>query len=123
MEQSFNNLDLLLLGFAGIAVHVLIKINKIIQKMNGGFKHWDFVKLEWASIMISVITVLVAVFLRREIEQSEYASKYMGATFFALGILAQFVVYKFIGRAQTIIDKREEDKDISNTKTDTDGTI
>lgn len=125
MEQSWNSLDLLCLGFAGILLHILIKINTINRQMLGGFKYRDFLRLEWPSIMISIVTVLVAVFLRREIEQSEYATKYMGAVFFAVGILAQLIVYKFIGRAQSIIDsKKEDDKENSdNTKTDNNGPV
>jgi hypothetical protein len=105
--MQYSNLFLFLLGFLGVLLHNLVKINEINKDPSKGtFSFKTYFSLEWASIMISLIVVFVCVIIKHDIKQLESAGKYLGAGFVALGYMAQSVLIAFMGKASKMIDTK-----------------
>lgn len=105
--MEYSNYLLFALGFLGVILHNLVKINEINKDPSKGtFKFGKYIGLEWASIMISVIVVFVCVIVKNDIKQLANAGKYLSVGFVALGYMAQSVLISFMGKAQKIIDTK-----------------
>lgn len=98
--MSYQIFTLLACGIFGILVHNLMKIEAINRKENGNFKLGPFFKLEWPSIAISLCVCIVALIARTEIRQLRELGNYLMLGFFAIGYMAQSIVYHFMGKAE-----------------------
>lgn len=98
--MEYQLLTLFGCGIFGILVHNLIKIDQINRKLDGGFKFSPFMRLEWPSIVISFCVVCVALIARTEIKQLKELGNYLMLGFFAIGYMAQSIVYHFMGKAE-----------------------
>lgn len=98
--MEYTNLFLFLLGFFGILIHNLRKVNQVNRRENGNFKLLPFLRLEWPSIALSLCVVIVCLIAKQEIKQLEAASNYLGLFFVFTGYAAQSLVYSVLGKAE-----------------------
>lgn len=94
----YSNLLLIGMGFAGILIHNLIKINDI-NKSGATFNLASYWAKEWAAILINVIVVLCALGAKHEIKELEVAGNYLAFGFLCIGYMGQSILVKFIGSA------------------------
>lgn len=91
--MNYQVLHLMLCGLFGILVHTLMKINSINRKSEGNFKFSKFIKIEWASIFISISIVIVALIARGEVQQLKEIGDYLMLGFFCIGLASQSIAY------------------------------
>lgn len=104
--MEYSTIILFMLGLLGVILHNLVKINEINKDPSKGtFNFESYFKVEWASILISVIVVIICVVIKQDIKQLENAGNWLGAGFVAIGYMAQSVLISFMGKAQKIIEK------------------
>jgi hypothetical protein len=103
--MNYTNVALFALGILGIFIHNLLKMDDINRKENGEFKLWPYLKIEKFSIILSVITVVVCILVKQEIKQLEAVGKWLGVAFVAIGYMAQSIIVKYAGKAETYINK------------------
>lgn len=101
--MNYTTLALIGFGIAGILLHNLVEIGKLNRQSAGNFKILPYIKLEWPSLLISLIVVTVASYLKSEISQLEAAGKWLGVGFVAVGYMAQSVLIAAMGKASKII--------------------
>ena len=106
--MEYTNYILFALGFLGILMHNLVKVESINRQTQGNFKIWPFIKLEWPSIFLSLCVVFVCLIAKSEIKQLEAVGSWLGLSFVAIGYMAQSLIYTFIGKVQKIIDKENK---------------
>lgn len=103
--MSYTPIILCLLGFVGILLHNLIKLDSLNRAGKGKVNMGQYLSMERFTIFISTIVVTVgAFFLQHELSQFEQISKYLGFGFITLGYFAQSLVVKLMGRAQKYIN-------------------
>ena len=83
----------------GILTHILIKINDLNRATNGAFKFGPFIRLEWASICLSVVFCTALLIGRNEIKQLKEAGGWLFLSFYAIGLTSQYIAYKANGAA------------------------
>lgn len=104
--MQYSNFLLFALGLLGVIVHNLVKIDEINKDPSkGNFSFASYFKIEWASILISVIVVIVSVIAKNEVKQLQSAGNWIGLGFVAIGYMAQSILVSFMGKAQKIIEK------------------
>lgn len=106
--MNYTNLMLIGLGILGIFLHNLNALNKINKANDGNVNIVKYLKLEVFSILISFIVVFICILLKQEIKQLEYASKFLGVGFVAIGYSAQSMLVSVMGKANKIIGNDEE---------------
>lgn len=107
--MNYNDLALFAFGMGGILIHNLTKINEL--KKQGKFIAANYFSMEWASISISLIIVILCIFGKKEVAQLEQAGKWLGLAFTTIGYMGQSLFVKFMGRAT----KALSDKDNGST--------
>lgn len=107
--MNYSNLLLLGMGFAGILIHNLIKINDI-NKSGSTFNLATYWTKEWAAILINVIIVCVALGAKHEIKELEIAGNYLAFGFLCIGYMGQSILVKFMGTASKKIGIDEQPK-------------
>ena len=105
----YSNLLLIGMGFAGILIHNLIKINDI-NKSGSVFNLASYWAKEWAAILINVIVVLCALGAKHEIKELEVAGNYLAFGFLCIGYMGQSILVKFIGTASKKLGIDEQSK-------------
>ena len=105
----YSNLLLIGMGFAGILIHNLIKINDI-NKSGSTFNLASYWAKEWAAILINVIVVLCALGAKHEIKELEVAGNYLAFGFLCIGYMGQSILVKFIGTASKKLGIDEQSK-------------
>ena len=98
--MDYTNIILFLLGFFGILIHNLVKVNEINRKNNGNFKFGPFIRLEWPSISLSLCVVIVVLIAKHEVKQLEQVKAWLGLFFVFTGYAAQSLVYAVLGKAE-----------------------
>jgi len=98
--MEYTNLILFAAGMLGVLTHTLMKIDKLNRKTNGAFNFNQFIKIEWASLMLSAIVVVVAIIARTEISQLKAIGSWLALGFYAIGLSAQSVAYFVKGKAE-----------------------
>jgi hypothetical protein len=104
--MQYSNLILLGFGLGGVLVHNLVKINDL--KKNNTFKASAYFGMEWPSIMVSIIVVILAIMGKHEVAQLEQAGVWLGWAFTAIGYMGQSLFVKLMGRASKILDAKSE---------------
>lgn len=99
----YTNALLLLFGILGVLLHNFIKMDELNRKTPGSFKLTSYLRVERFAIVVSLIVIISAVFLKDEIKQLEAAGKWLGIGFLAMGYMGQSVVLKVMGKANKII--------------------
>jgi drug/metabolite transporter (DMT)-like permease len=102
--MQYNDLILFAFGLGGILIHNLTKINELLR--NNKFNPTQYFSLEWASISISVILVILAIFGKHEVKQLDAAGKWLGLAFTAIGYMGQSIFVKLMGRANKVISDK-----------------
>jgi hypothetical protein len=107
--MNYTPLFLLLLGFFGVLMHNLVKMDELNRKQNGSFKLLQYLAIEKFSIALSMCVSAVAVLVSQEIKQLEQVSNWLGIAFIAIGYMAQSILVKFMGKAERIINDKSND--------------
>lgn len=107
MEGNYTSYVLAMLGLVGVLLHNFVKMDSLNKQGKGKFSVIGYVQVEMFSILISVFVVGLCAYLSHEIRELEYAGKYLGLFFVALGYFAQSVLVKFTNRAQKMLDKTD----------------
>lgn len=107
--MEYTNPLLFAVGCLGILTHNLMKIDRLNRKENGNFKFWGFARLEWPSIFISVIVVIVALIARMEVKQLRTIGNWLALGFYCIGLAAQSVAYFLKGRAEKTLDNAKNE--------------
>lgn len=102
--MTYTNLLLFALGLLGIIIHNLKNMNTINKASKGNINIWQYFKIEVYAILLSICLVIVCVIAKTEIKQLEFAGKWLGIGYVAIGFMAQSVVISFAGKSQKIID-------------------
>lgn len=105
--MNYTNYILLALGFFGILIHNLIKIESLNRANDGEMKWRRFFKLEWPSIALSVCVVVVCLIAKHEVKKLEAVSEWLGLSFVAIGYMAQSIVYKYLGKAEKKLNEEK----------------
>lgn len=107
--MNYNNLTLGLLCLLGIFIHNLIELNKINKKSGGKAKLSEYLNLEKYAILLSVVISATAVIISQEIKELEYAGKWLGFGYVAVGYMGQSLVIAAMGKASSTLglDKPE----------------
>lgn len=101
--MEYTHLFLFSLGMLGILLHNLVKIDEINKKANGKInlhKYWD---IERFSVFISIILVFICVIISQEIKELRDMGNWMGLGFVSIGYMAQSILIKYNGKAESII--------------------
>lgn len=110
--MEYTNYLLFVVGLLGILTHNLMKIDKLNRKTNGGFKIKTFIRLEWPSILISIIVVIVCLVARMEVKQLKAIGNWLALGFFAIGLAAQSVAYFIKGKAEKNLEAEDQYRNI-----------
>lgn len=106
--MNYTNGLLLLLGVFGVLTHCLVDINKLNHQPNINTTIKKYFKVEWAAILLSIVLVIVAVIVKKEITVLENAGKWMGIGVFAIGFMANSIITGFQNKAQKFIDNESQ---------------
>ncbi|RUP39773.1 MAG: hypothetical protein EKK63_09040 [Acinetobacter sp.] len=100
--MNYTGIILFGLGLLGILMHNLLKMDEINRKYDGNFNMSKYWSVERFSIIISICVVFIATIVRSEIKQLEYAGKWLGVGYVAIGYMAQSLFVTLMGRAKAI---------------------
>jgi hypothetical protein len=105
--MNYTPFMLFVFGALGVALHNLVKLNDL-KKTNpdGDVNYSKYFKMEWISILISIIVVTLSVWISREIEKLELVGEYLGLGFVAIGYMAQSLLIKYMGKADKILNEK-----------------
>lgn len=107
----YTPLTLFGLGLLGVILHNLIKLNTLKKSSStGDVNYGQYLKMEWITILISVLVVVGLVWTSQEVEELANAGKWLGIGFIAAGYLAQSLLVAFMGRAEGIIKQKTDSK-------------
>jgi len=95
--MNYNDIILFAFGMGGVLIHNLVKIQEL--KKTNQFKAHTYFGMEWPSICISLILVLLAIAGKHEVSQLEQAGKWLGLAFTTIGYMGQSLFIKLMGRA------------------------
>lgn len=110
--MNYTPFILFFLGLLGILLHNLIKIDSLNRAAKGDLNFKQYIKLEWPTIIISVIVVGIALIAQREINQLAIVGKYLGLAFVAIGYMAQSILVSYMGRAENFLNQNKEKTDL-----------
>lgn len=102
--MTYNHLALFLLGILGIVLHNLVELNKVNRAQAGNVNFKQYFKIEWISILISILVIVGTTFISQEIKQLEAVGKWLGAGFIGIGYMAQSLLIAAMGKAETVIN-------------------
>lgn len=97
-----------LLGISGILFHNLIQLYKINKKTDGKASIFKYLRIEIYSILIALLMVFVSIVVLDELNQISYFSSYRGLGFIAIGYMGQSLLVFFIGKAEKVMGKENE---------------
>ena len=104
--MQYNDLILFGFGLGGVLFHNLSKINELKKKNT--FSASAYFGMEWPSICMSVIVVVLCIMGKHEVQQLEQAGRWLGFAFVAIGYMGQSMLVKLMGRASKILDAKSE---------------
>lgn len=102
--MQYNDFILFLFGLGGILIHNLTKIAEL--KKSNQFNAHKYFSMEWPSISISCILVVLAIFGKHEVAKLEEAGKWLGLAFTTIGYMGQSIFVKLMGRANKILGSK-----------------
>lgn len=114
--MNYNDLALFGFGLGGVLIHNLIKINELNK--SGKFSAVKYFGMEWASISISMIILLLCIMGKHEVAQLEGAGTWLGFAFVTIGYMGQSIFVKYMGKANKALggdDATKTDKDNGTT--------
>jgi len=100
--MEYNDLVLFGFGAGGILIHSLLKIDDLKRK--GKFSAPTYLSMEWPSISISLIILLLCLMGKHEVSQLEQAGKWLGLAFTTIGYMGQSIFVKIMGRTSKKLD-------------------
>lgn len=106
--MNYTNVTLYGLAILGVLLHNLIELNKLNRNLAGNVKIGEYLKIERFSIIISLLIGLVALIVKTEIQQIEQAGKWLGLAFMAIGYMGQSLLIFFMGKANKVIEAKDE---------------
>jgi uncharacterized membrane protein len=104
--MNYNDITLFAFGMGGVLVHNLMKIQEL--KKTNQFKAHTYFGMEWPSICISLILVLLAIAGKHEVAKLENAGVWLGGSFIAIGYMGQSLFIKLMGRANKFLNNVEK---------------
>lgn len=106
--MQYNDFILFGFGLGGVLIHNLTKINELNKA--GKFSASTYFGLEWASISISLIIVILCIAGKHEVAQLEQAGNWLGLAFTTIGYMGQSLFVKLMGKASKALgDKTDAD--------------
>src|SRR5438552_11501059 len=102
--MNYTNAVLLALGLLGIVIHNLVKMDELNRKQSGEFNFWPYIKVEKFSILLSFCVLVVCIIAKQEVKQLENVGKWLGLAFVAIGYMAQSIIVKYAGKADSYIN-------------------
>lgn len=107
--MQYTNLMLLGFGILGMLLYILRKVKKINDASVGNFNFGHFLKLEWPSILSSLIVIIICIIAKTEVARLEAVSEYLGLGFVFIGYGGQSWIYSYLGKAEKKLNITEED--------------
>lgn len=107
--MNYTNITLFALGLLGILLHNLVELNKLNKNSGGALNIKQYFNLESYSIAISVVVIIVAIIIKKEITQLEAAGKWLGLAFMTVGYMGQSLLVFIMGKANKVIDKNDNE--------------
>jgi hypothetical protein len=104
--MQYNDFILFGFGLGGVLIHNLTKINEL--KKAGTFKASAYFSMEWASISISLIIVILAIMGKHEVVTLEQAGLSLGLAFTAIGYMGQSLFVKLMGKASKALGDKTD---------------
>jgi hypothetical protein len=114
--MTYTPYILFALGCLGILLHNLIKMDSLNRKSKGNLKLGQYFKLEWVSILISIIVVFVALIAQSEIKQLSVVGNYLELAFVAIGYMAQSIVVSYMGKAEKFLQTEDNSTSLVGDK-------
>lgn len=105
--MNYTDITLFAFGLGGLLIHNLIKIADLKKKNK--FAASSYFGMEWPSISISLIIVVLCITGKHEVKELEQAGKYLGLAFTAIGYMGQSIFVKLMGRASKILDDKPKE--------------
>ncbi len=118
--MEYTPFILCVIGLAGIFIHHLVKIDSL-NRLNEGTIHFGkYLAVEWASILINfIIVLLVSFILNKELhaylQMLDFLKYFVGFAMFTIGYAGQSLLVKAMGKGQRHmekLDKKSSDKTI-----------
>lgn len=105
--MNYTDVSLFAFGFGGILLHNLLKINDLKKKNK--FTAPQYFSMEWPSIFVSLILVVLSIFGKHEVAQLESAGRWLGFAFVGIGYMGQSIFVKYMGRAAKKLEGDNKD--------------
>lgn len=96
------------LGLGGMLLHLLMDIRRLVKNQDGVVDYKKYFRVSWVDFMISIVVIVLADMVKTEIKQLQYADKFLGLGFIAIGYMSDSLVASLMGRVQKYIDKIQE---------------
>lgn len=104
--QNYNDLFLFGFGVGGVLLHNLLKISSLKKKNT--FNASAYFGLEWPTISVSLIIVILCIAGKHEVVQLEQAGRWLGLAFTTIGYMGQSLFVQLMGRASKVLDSKEQ---------------
>lgn len=104
--MQYTYIFLFILGLVGILLHNLVKMDEINKKSDGNIQLAKYWAVERFSVAISAIVVGVCVLVSQEIKQLHDIGNWLGLAFVSIGYMAQSILIKFRGKAETFLNDK-----------------
>ena len=104
--MEYTYIFLFTLGLVGILLHNLVKMDEINKKSDGNIQLGKYWAVERFSVAISAIVVGVCVLVSQEIKQLHDIGNWLGLCFVSIGYMAQSILIKFRGKAETFLNDK-----------------
>ena len=104
--MQYTYIFLFVLGLVGILLHNLVKMDEINKKSDGNIQLAKYWAVERFSVAISAIVVGVCVLISQEIKQLHDIGNWLGLAFVSIGYMAQSILIKFRGKAETFLNDK-----------------
>jgi len=101
--MNYTNLTLFAIGVLGVLLHNLVELNKINKAKKTRVNIGEYLKIEVFSILIALVTIVVAIIIKTEIKQLDNVGRWLGLAFVSIGYMGQSLVIALIGKASKTI--------------------
>lgn len=99
---------LLVFGLLGVLLHNLVQLNAIKKSNpNGDVNYKQYFKMEWITMLISVIVVGLAVIFSQNVEKLYNAGDWLGPVYIPIGYFAQSLLVKWMGKAEQTLGTKD----------------
>jgi len=116
MNSTLSMSFLFLMGFAGVVLHLLMKMDDVNKQSPGKINFKSFLVMEWIPTLISIIVVSVLIPFSQKIATIQQIGDWAGLAYIAIGYMGQSILYKFMKKADKLTDTLSGSADDTPTK-------